>query len=60
MGNILYFIKSYLNKVDFKKNTDTQSNVEESQAKKKNKPTKLKHMLSQERQNKEEINDFIQ
>lgn len=60
MGNILYFIKSYLNKVDFKKNTDTQSNVEESQAKKKNKKTKLKHMLSQERQNKEEINDFIQ
>lgn len=60
MGNILYFIKSYLNKVDFKKNTDTQSNVEESQAKKKHKKTKLKHMLSQERQNKEEINDFIQ
>lgn len=55
MGNMLYFIKSYLNKVDFKKNTDTQSNVEESQAKK-----KLKHMVSQERQNKEEINDFIQ
>lgn len=40
MGNILYFIKSYLNKVDFKKNTDTQSNVEESQAKKKKQTNK--------------------